>query len=166
MASGSESRADRAGRPAIEDDIGRRLRARREERNVSLRELARRLGISPSAISQFAALAALEEAGDWLSAKRTAMLARRDAVIGRLAEAGMPVIMPDAWPHLLIDTRLIHPDDQQAAVMLREQAGVQAEPASSHGQSLAGYTRITLAAGEETLDDGLDRLIHFHETCR
>jgi transcriptional regulator with XRE-family HTH domain len=53
MASGSESRADRAGRPAIEDDIGRRLRARREERNVSLRELARRLGISPSAISQF-----------------------------------------------------------------------------------------------------------------
>lgn len=53
MASGSESRADRAGRLAIEDDIGRRLRARREERNVSLRELARRLGISPSAISQF-----------------------------------------------------------------------------------------------------------------
>jgi transcriptional regulator with XRE-family HTH domain len=53
MPSGSESRGVRAGRPAIEDDIGPRLRARREERNVSLRELARRLGISPSAISQF-----------------------------------------------------------------------------------------------------------------
>jgi transcriptional regulator with XRE-family HTH domain len=53
MPSGSESRGVRAGRPSIEDDIGPRLRARREERNVSLRELARRLGISPSAISQF-----------------------------------------------------------------------------------------------------------------
>jgi transcriptional regulator with XRE-family HTH domain len=38
---------------AVEDDIGRRLRLRREERGLSLRELARRLGISPSAISQF-----------------------------------------------------------------------------------------------------------------
>lgn len=53
MASSSDSRTDRADRLAIEDDIGRRLRARREERNVSLRELARRLRISPSAISQF-----------------------------------------------------------------------------------------------------------------
>jgi transcriptional regulator with XRE-family HTH domain len=53
MPPSSESRVDRAGRLSIEDDIGRRLRARREERNVSLRELARRLGISPSAISQF-----------------------------------------------------------------------------------------------------------------
>ena len=42
----------RARRP-IEDDLGRRLRAYREERQISLRELARRLGISPSAISQF-----------------------------------------------------------------------------------------------------------------
>lgn len=38
---------------AVEDDIGPRLRLRREERQLSLRELARRLGISPSAISQF-----------------------------------------------------------------------------------------------------------------
>jgi transcriptional regulator with XRE-family HTH domain len=36
----------------VEDEVGRRLRLRREERNLSLRELARRLGISPSAISQ------------------------------------------------------------------------------------------------------------------
>lgn len=36
----------------VEDDVGRRLRAHREARQVSLRELARRLGISPSAISQ------------------------------------------------------------------------------------------------------------------
>src|SRR5262245_4858378 len=38
---------------AVENDIGRRLRAHREARQLSLRELARRLEISPSAISQF-----------------------------------------------------------------------------------------------------------------
>jgi transcriptional regulator with XRE-family HTH domain len=47
--------ADRAGRKAlsiVEDDVPRRLRAERERRGISLRELARRLDISPSAISQ------------------------------------------------------------------------------------------------------------------
>jgi transcriptional regulator with XRE-family HTH domain len=38
---------------AVENDLGRRLRRHREQRGLSLRELARRLGISPSAISQF-----------------------------------------------------------------------------------------------------------------
>jgi transcriptional regulator with XRE-family HTH domain len=46
-------RAQRAGKRAVENDIGRRLRQHREERGLSLRELARRLGISASAISQF-----------------------------------------------------------------------------------------------------------------
>jgi transcriptional regulator with XRE-family HTH domain len=36
----------------VEAEVGRRLRARRMRNGISLRELARRLGISPSAISQ------------------------------------------------------------------------------------------------------------------
>ena len=36
----------------VDDAVPRRLRAERERRGISLRELARRLGISPSAISQ------------------------------------------------------------------------------------------------------------------
>ena len=48
----SAGTAPRTRRP-IDDDLGRRLRAYREERQISLRELARRLKISPSAISQF-----------------------------------------------------------------------------------------------------------------
>ncbi len=36
----------------LEEDVGPRLRAHRENRGLSLRELARRLGVSPSAISQ------------------------------------------------------------------------------------------------------------------
>jgi transcriptional regulator with XRE-family HTH domain len=41
-----------AGAAGAGGDVGARLRARREQHGVGLRELARRLGISPSAISQ------------------------------------------------------------------------------------------------------------------
>ena len=44
--------ARRPARPPLEEDVGPRLRAHREQRGLSLRELARRLGVSPSAISQ------------------------------------------------------------------------------------------------------------------
>jgi transcriptional regulator with XRE-family HTH domain len=42
----------RSDAESVQSKVGRRLRVRREERGLSLRELARRLGISPSAISQ------------------------------------------------------------------------------------------------------------------
>jgi transcriptional regulator with XRE-family HTH domain len=41
-----------AERQRLRDDLGHRLRAAREEKNIGLRELARRLGVSPSLISQ------------------------------------------------------------------------------------------------------------------
>jgi transcriptional regulator with XRE-family HTH domain len=44
--------ARRPARPPVEEDVGPRLRAHREQRGLTLRELARRLGVSPSAISQ------------------------------------------------------------------------------------------------------------------
>jgi transcriptional regulator with XRE-family HTH domain len=44
--------AIRSMRDVVEDDLPRRLRAAREEKGISVRELARRLDVSPSAISQ------------------------------------------------------------------------------------------------------------------
>ncbi len=53
MTSGKEKGGrDRARASSVDQDVGRRLRAHRQRTNISLRELARRLGISPSAISQ------------------------------------------------------------------------------------------------------------------
>jgi len=42
----------RSAKDVVEDDLPRRLRAAREERGISVRELARRLDVSPSGISQ------------------------------------------------------------------------------------------------------------------
>src|SRR5579862_3807283 len=39
-------------RQALRDDLGQRLRKAREDKKIGLRELARRLGVSPSLISQ------------------------------------------------------------------------------------------------------------------
>lgn len=50
--SGSGRNAGRPKRAAVRDDVGQRIRGHREASGLSLRELARRLGISPSAISQ------------------------------------------------------------------------------------------------------------------
>jgi transcriptional regulator with XRE-family HTH domain len=44
--------ARRQAAAGISESVGQQLRARREEAELSLRELARRLGISPSALSQ------------------------------------------------------------------------------------------------------------------
>jgi transcriptional regulator with XRE-family HTH domain len=52
VAKHAPQRARRAARPPLEEDVGPRLRAHREQAGLSLRELARRLGVSPSAISQ------------------------------------------------------------------------------------------------------------------
>jgi transcriptional regulator with XRE-family HTH domain len=49
----SEPDPSRRTKPtAVANDVGARLRAQRERNSIGLRELARRLGISPSAISQ------------------------------------------------------------------------------------------------------------------
>jgi len=52
MATQPASPRQARARSQVRDDVGRRIREHRVESNVSLRELARRLGISPSAISQ------------------------------------------------------------------------------------------------------------------
>ncbi len=48
----SKPRRKKRAAGSVNQEVGRRLRAHRERSNISLRELARRLGISPSAISQ------------------------------------------------------------------------------------------------------------------
>src|SRR5438477_10205784 len=48
----SARKRGRPGRAVVDDDVGPRLRLHREQQQLSLRELARRLSISPSALSQ------------------------------------------------------------------------------------------------------------------
>jgi bifunctional pyridoxal-dependent enzyme with beta-cystathionase and maltose regulon repressor activities len=124
------------------------------------------MSICTSSVSQYAALAALESSEEWLAARRRMFAERLEWVSDALAEALVPTIRPDAWPVLLLDTRLIHPDDERAAAMLAENAGVRVEPGSRYGSSCAGFVAIRLDASEESLRAGIDRLRAFHNSCR
>lgn len=132
---------------------------------AAMRELKQAMSICTSSVSQFAALAALEDIGPWLASRRSEYTRRLDAATRILTDAGVGVIRPDAWPFLLLDTRLIHPDDRQAAAMIAHDAGLLVEPASIYGDALAGHVRIRLDAPEQALLSGLERLIAFHNTC-
>jgi aspartate/methionine/tyrosine aminotransferase len=130
-----------------------------------MRELKLAMSICTSSISQFAALAALEGPEEWLAARRAEFSQRRDLALQLLDNAGIGAFAPDAWPALLLDTRLIHPDDHQAAAMIARDTGVLVEPASRYGPTTTGYTRITLAAGEDALRRGLEQIAAFHNAC-
>jgi len=123
------------------------------------------MSICTSTASQYAALAALEGPDDWLIARRTRMAERRDEIIALLADAGIPTTTPSAWPPLLLDTRLIQPDDEQAAAMIRDACGVIVEPASHWGPAYRGRCRLRLDASVETLREGIARLAAFHNSC-
>jgi aspartate aminotransferase len=128
-------------------------------------ELKVSMSICTSAISQHAALAALEGPPGWLEGRSADFARRRDLALALLNEAGIDALGADAWPALLLDTRLIHPNDRQAATMIARDAGVRVEPAARYGSAIDGYTRISLAASEAALRDGLQRIAAFHSAC-
>ncbi len=130
-----------------------------------MQELKQAMSICTSTASQFAALAALRGPDDWLAARRARFTALRDEVVAALDAAGVPAVAPDAWPPLLLDTRLVHPDDREATAMIRDAAGVVVEPGSGWGPAARGFTRIRLDAGADGLREGIARLAAFHNTC-
>ncbi len=109
-----------------------------EDQLGRLRELKQALSICTTAVSQFAALAALEGPDDWIVERRDIFRACRDRTIERLRQAGLDVIQPDAYAPLLIDTRSIDPDDRAVAHMLEEGANVIVEPGSLFGPATSG----------------------------
>ncbi len=68
-----------------------------------MRELKQAMSICTTAVSQYAALAALDGPVDWLADRRAGFTEHRDNVIATLAQAGRTVITPDAYPWLLVD---------------------------------------------------------------
>jgi len=96
--------AARSTLSVVDDDVPRRLRAERERRGISLRELARRLKISPSAISQIETGRARPSVATlWAIVTELGMslddLFAHEA--GASAEAGAPPAAPEPPPTVL-----------------------------------------------------------------
>ena len=96
--------AARSTLSVVDDDVPRRLRAERERRGISLRELARRLKISPSAITQIETGRARPSVATlWAIVTELGMslddLFAHEA--GASAEAGAPPAAPEPPPTAL-----------------------------------------------------------------
>ena len=116
------------------------------------------MSICTTAVSQFAAAAALEEPFDWFVDRRGSHSDNRDTALRILGEAGFTAIEPDAFPALLIDVGDFG-GGETFAQRLADEAGVIVDPGNRFGDSTAGYIRINLGVTEETLRAGLERIV-------
>lgn len=127
---------------------------------AKLRGLKQAMSICTTAVSQFAALAALEGPTDWLEARREDFTARRTAVADQLRESSFAVVPPDAYPALLIDARSVGANDRELTARLAREHGIAVEPGSRFGDSTNGFLRIDLGVETATLQSGIERLAH------
>ncbi|HEU5434125.1 MAG TPA: aminotransferase class I/II-fold pyridoxal phosphate-dependent enzyme, partial [Thermomicrobiales bacterium] len=128
------------------------------DRIKPVQSLKQAMSICTTAVSQYAALAALEGPTDWLEERRETFARRRDLAIATFGQIGLPTLRPDARSPLLIDVRTLDSDDRRLAARLAERAGVIVEPGSAIGAATAGFVRIDLAVAEATLTAGLVRI--------
>ncbi len=125
--------------------------------------LKQAMSICTTAVSQFAALAALDGPTGWLDQRRADTVARRAEAVATLTAAGLPVVAPDAGQALLVDTRRIDPDDRVVTDRLARAAGVRVRPGSDFGPATAGYIRIMIgSAGDDRLT-AIRRIAALHQ---
>lgn len=112
-----------------------------------------------STISQHAALAALAGPQDCVTSMVDAYRRRRDLAAGLLAEGGVPFVMPHGAFFLMVDIRATGLDSWPCALTLLREHGVGTVPGLAFGAAGEGFLRITLAAADEHLAEGLGRLV-------
>jgi aspartate aminotransferase len=109
-----------------------------------------------SAVSQAAAVAALEGPQDCVAEMREAYRRRRDLVLRLLGEAGIDVAPPHGAFYLMLP---FAPgvDGRDAALDLVEH-GVSVAPGSAFGDAARGHARISLASSHEVLGEAMERI--------
>ena len=125
---------------------------------ATLRKLQEPLVSCPSTISQKAAEAALtgprRPFDEMLEAYRT----RRLAAVGAAAAAGITAIRPQGTLYMLVDVSRWPRPSLDFALSLLEHRAVSVAPGSVFGPSGEGWIRISLAAEEGAIVEGIERI--------
>ncbi|MBI1377337.1 MAG: aminotransferase class I/II-fold pyridoxal phosphate-dependent enzyme [Frankiales bacterium] len=111
-----------------------------------------------STISQNAALAALQGPQDCVSTMVSAYDRRRRLASDILATGGVPFVDPRGAFFLMIDVRASGLDSWEYALRALRELGVGTVPGAAFGLRGEGFLRVTLAASDEAIEDGLTRL--------
>src|SRR5262249_10444452 len=111
---------------------------------------------------QWAALAALREAGSDAARFRRIFDERRRAMVAGLTRIGLGVGAPPTGAfYVLANARRYTGDSLRFALDLPAQAHVGVTPGIDFGQNAEGYLRFSYAASLERIEEGLDRIGRF-----
>jgi aminotransferase len=117
----------------------------------------------PTAVSQYAALAALEGNQDVVKEFTQAFAKRRQIVIDELAKTDtITVNIPDGAYYALVKIN-DEVDDYELAIRLLHEAKVAVVPGSAFGLGGENHLRISFGGDEALLREGLQRLVRFME---
>lgn len=123
-----------------------------------LRKLQEPLVSCPSTISQKAAEAALTGPRHPYEQMLAAYRRRRSVALDTAASAGVRAVASDGTLYMLLDVSASGVDDLDFALRLLESHSVSVAPGSVFGPAGRGWARISLAAEEEAIAEGLRRL--------
>ena len=117
-----------------------------------------------SGVSQYAALAALEGPQDGVARNCEIYRARRDLVADLLGDGGFDAVRPAGAFYQMVP--LAPGTDSRRAALDLVEHGVATAPGSAFGDVATDQLRLSLAASETALREGIDRLVAWaHSTA-
>lgn len=120
----------------------------------------------PTAVSQYAALAAIEGSQDCVGEFSQAFKKRRQIVVDELAKTDMISLVVPKGAYYAFPKIHSEIDDYELAVRLVKEAGVSTVPGSAFGLGGENHLRISFGCEEKQLKEGLRRLVQFLEKLK
>lgn len=112
----------------------------------------------PSTISQKAAEAALTGPRQPIDEMLSAYRVRRAAALAAAAEVGLRAVPPNGAMYMMLDVSRAALAGLGFALDLLERFGVSVAPGTVFGPTGTGWVRVSLAAGEEAIVEGIRRM--------
>lgn len=115
--------------------------------------------LCPNAVSQHAAIAALEGPQEPFDRMLAAYRERRDYVVDRVAEIpSLASTEPEGTFYTMLDVSALEESSMTIAKTLLAEYGTVTTPGSAFGSSGEGHLRLSFATGLEELERGLDNI--------
>jgi len=112
-------------------------------------------------VSQVAAVEALKHGADEVEKMRRAYARRRNLMLKRFEEMGVPCFAPGGAFYMFPDIRKFGLKSQEFALRLLEEEGVAVVPGDAFGEAGQGCVRACYATSYEQLEVALDKIEAF-----
>jgi aspartate aminotransferase len=132
-----------------------------DELNKAVRKLQSQSTSNINSITQIAAITALDGSADEdIEAMRVEFKKRRDIAVELINSSGkLSVIRPDGAFYLFINIQNVTLDSMEFSKRLLQEKGVAVVPGVGFGSE--GYVRFSFATDEDTIREGINRIVDF-----